>query len=182
MRKTAILCALAAALLGQRVATNPRPINVDFSEGAIGTMPPGWQMPQPVLDAGYRVELRRGECSAPFAGCVVYLAPRRTGEIRAAELEQSFPAGPYLGKTVGFSASLHMDRMARGDVEIRMRVDYPFGRVEFFDSAEGPVRSAVWQRRHVEGHVGVDAVTISIWARYHPDGLAWVSASEFEGK
>jgi hypothetical protein len=103
-------------------------------------------------------------------------------EIRAAELEQAFPAGPYLGRTVRFSASLRTDGMARGDVEIRMRVDYPFGRVEFFDSTEGPVRSAEWQRRKVEGHVGVDAVTISIWARYHPDGLAWVSAPDFEVK
>jgi len=182
MRKAAILCALAAALLGQRVATNPRPINVDFGEGAIGTMPPGWQMPQRVLDAGYRVELRRGECAMPFAGCVVYLPPERIGGIRAAELEQTFPAGPYLGKTVRFSASLRTDRTASGDVEIRMRVDYPFGRVEFFDTAEGPVCSLEWQRRRVEGHVGPDAVTISIWARYHPDGLAWVSAPEFEVK
>ena len=182
MRKAAILCALAATLLGQRMPRNPRPTNVDFSEGAVGTMPPGWQMPQPVLDAGYRAELRRGECGAPFAGCVVYLAPRQIGEIRAAELEQTFPAGPYLGKTVRFRASLRTDAMARGNVEIRMRVDYPFGRVEFFDSAEGPVRSAEWQRRHVEGHVGADAVSISIWARYHPDGLAWVSAPAFEVK
>ena len=182
MRGAAILCALAVALLGQRIATNPRPVNIDFSEGAVGTMPPGWRMPQPVLDAGYRVELRRDECAAPFAGCLVYLAPQRIGDIRAAELEQTFQAAPYVGKMVRFSASLRTDRMASGNVEIRMRVDYPFGRVEFFDSAEGPVRSAEWLRRHVEGHIGTGAVTISIWARYHPDGLAWVSAPDFEVK
>lgn len=68
------------------------------------------------------------------------------------------------------------------DVEPRMRVDHINGRVEFFDSPNGPVHTVEWQRREVAGLVSSDAVSISIWARYHPTGFAWVSDPLFGAK
>jgi hypothetical protein len=61
-----------------------------------------------------------------------------------------------------------------------MRVDYTNQKWEFFDSVAEPVMSEEWQRREVFGHVGADAVSISIWARYHPSGSAWVATPTFE--
>jgi hypothetical protein len=173
--RIALLPLALVVAFAQLRPTNPRPINTDFADGEIGKIPTGWSMPAPVVDAGYRVELRRPGCMARFSTCAVYLPPREIGEVRAAELEQTFPAADYLGKRIRFAAWLRVDGPDRGDVEIRMRVDHADGRVEFFDSAEGPVHSTEWQRREVAGRVSSDAVSISIWARYHPAGFGWVS-------
>jgi hypothetical protein len=175
MARPAILLLLATAAFGQLQPTNPHPTNVDFSEGQIGEFPPGWNMPQAVLDAGYRVQLRRQDCKERFSSCVIYLAPPQIGGVRAAELQQTFPAAPFLGKTIHFSAWLRVQGADRGNVELRMRVDHVGGRVEFFDSIDGPVHAEDWQRREVVGQVASDAFSISIWARYHPPGFAWVS-------
>jgi len=44
----------------------------------------------------------------------------------------------------------------------------------------GPeVSGAEWQGREVYGHVSPDAVSISIWVRYHPRGSAWVAEPSF---
>ena len=88
---------------GQLLPTVSRPTNIDFSEGAIGQMPPGWEMPPMVLDADYRAELRQDACGR-FPVCVAYIAPEVVGKVRAAELTQTFPAEPYIGKSIRFSA------------------------------------------------------------------------------
>jgi len=60
-----------------------------------------------------------------------------------------------------------------------MRVDHADGRREFFDSVDGPVEAAEPQRREVLGRVSSDAVSIWIWARFHPSGPAWVFDPSF---
>src|SRR5580693_8873825 len=54
MNRATMLCISAVAAIAQLRPTVPQPTNLDFSCGAIGQMPPGWDMPQFVLDAGYR--------------------------------------------------------------------------------------------------------------------------------
>jgi hypothetical protein len=180
MARIAILPLLVMVAFGQLRPTNSQPTNVDFGEGEVGALPPGWNMPQRVLAAGYRVQLRRQDCRETFSSCVVYLPPSQIGAVRVAELQQIFPAAPYLGKTIRFSAWLRVQGPDRGDAELRMRVDHVDGRVEFFDSADGPVHTVEWQRREVVGRVGSDAFSISIWSRYHPLGFAWVSDPLFQ--
>src|SRR4051812_12172068 len=120
MVRSAILPLVAIAAFGQLRPTNSQPTNVDFSEGEIGALPPVWNMPEAVRDARYRVELRGQDCKERFSSCVVYLQPAQSGRIRAAELQQSFPAAPLLGKTLHFSAWLRVEGPDRGDVELRM--------------------------------------------------------------
>ncbi len=171
---------LAVMALGQLRPTNPHPTNVDFSEGEVGQLPTGWNMPKMVVDAGYRAELYRQGCGERFASCVVYLPPPHIDNVRAAEVQQSFPAGPYLGKSIHFGAWLRVQGSGGGNVELRMRVDHADRTVDFFDSVAAPVETEEWQRREVIGKVGADAVSISIWARYHPGGMAWVASPTFE--
>jgi hypothetical protein len=97
--------------------------------------------------------------------------------VKAAELAQSFAAAPYVGRKIRFQAWLRVQQAGRGDVELRMRVDYADGRREFFDSVDGPVAAASPQRREVNGFVHPGAVKVSIWARFHPPGPAWVDPS-----
>jgi hypothetical protein len=158
----------------------PRPVNVDFADGEMGQMPPGWTMPSQVLDAGYGTELHADDCGALFSRCVAYFAPPFIGAIRAAELSQTFPAAPYIGKSIRFSAWLRLQQgRGGGYIHIRMRIDYADGRVDMWDSVDPPVTGPEWQEREVLGEVGPGASTISIWARYVPSGNAWVAAPTF---
>jgi hypothetical protein len=180
MIKPAMLCLFAGVGLGQLRPTVPEPTNVDLSQGAIGEIPPGWNMPPAVLDAGYRAELRQQDCGWRFSICVAYVPPRVIGAVRAAELAQTFPADPYIGKSIRFSAWLRLEKGSDGGyVHIRMRVDYASGKVDMRDSVPPPVTGAEWQQREVYGHVDPGAVSISIWARYVPSGSAWVASPSF---
>ena len=178
--RASILCLWAAAASGQLPATVPQPTNVDLSQGEVGQLPPGWNMPQIVLDAGYRAERREQGCGQHLSTCVAYVAPPVIGTVRAAEFAQTFPADPYIGKSIRFSALLRLQEgSAGGYVHIRMRVDYASGKIDMRDSTVPPVSSPDWQLREVFGHVNPGAVSITIWARYVPSGLAWVSAPLF---
>jgi uncharacterized protein (TIGR02246 family) len=181
MRIAATLFLCTVAGFGQpQGPKNRSATNVDFSEGDAGKLPPGWNMPQMVLDAGYSAELHRGDCPGGFSACALFRAPAAITNIRAAELQQSFPAQPYLGKRIRFSAWLRVQGPGQGDAELRMRVDHADGSIEFFNSADAPVTSVEMQRREVLGYVSPDAAFVSIWARFHPVGPAWVADPSFE--
>jgi hypothetical protein len=64
------------------------------STGETGQIPPGWDMPPLVVNAGYRAELRHQDCGRSFSSCVAYVPPPVIGTVRAAELAQTFPADP----------------------------------------------------------------------------------------
>ena len=180
MKKAGMLCSLTLVAFGQLPPIGPQPTNIDFSQGAMGQMPPGWHMPQMVLDAGYRTELREDGCGR-FPTCVAYVAPAVIGQVRAAELQQSFPAEPYIGKSIRFSAWLRLDQASNGGyVHIRMRIYYADGHSELRDSLAPPVEVARWEQREVFGHVNPGAVSILIWARYVPSGFASVASPAFE--
>lgn len=180
MNRAAVLCISAVAAVAQIPPTVSQPTNIDFSSGAIGQMPPGWDMPQVVHDAGYRTELRRDDCGR-FSVCVAYVAPAAIDKVRAAELQQTFPAGPYIGKSIRFSAWLRLQQASAGGyIHIRMRVDYAKRSTGPLDSVLPPVDGPEWQQREVFAHVDPGAVSISIWARYVPSGFGWVAAPSFE--
>jgi len=181
MPRIALFFLSATLAFGQLPATVPEPTNVSFSEGPIGQMPPGWDMPKQVLDAGYRTELRDRGCGFSFARCVAYVTPGVVRTVRAAELTQTFPAGPYIGKSVRFRAWLRLvDRSGDGYIHIRMRVDYMNGKVDLCDSELLTVTVANWQEREVICHVAPGAASITIWTRYVPFGSAWVAQPSFE--
>jgi hypothetical protein len=184
INRAAILCFFTFASFAQvqlRVHPNvDQPTNVDFREGKIGQPPPGWEMPPMVVGAGYRAELRDRDCGR-FLNCVAYVAPPVIGDVRAAEVSQMFPAAPYIGKSIRFSAWLRLqDGKPGGYIHIRMRVYYTDRQSVIRDSLEPPVTGPEWLRREVTDHVDPGAYAILIWARYVPKGSAWVAAPSFE--
>ena len=78
-----------------------------------------------------------------------------------------------------FSGWLQASKPAKGDVELRMRIDHANKKVDFFDSLDGPVTSATWRRREVIGTVSSDVVSISMWARFHQPGPEWFANPSF---
>lgn len=61
MRTVSLLLSLAVTGFGQSTP-NARPVNVAFTQGAVGQIPPGWEMPPIPTAAGFRAELRREGC------------------------------------------------------------------------------------------------------------------------
>jgi hypothetical protein len=180
MPRATVLAFLPAAIVfAQPGPVNPRPTNVDFSEGAAGGLPAGWTMPNTPAVAGYSAELRREGCPAQSSACVIFQAPSTPGKVGDTVLGQSFATAPYVGKKIRFGAWLGMSGIYTGDIELRMRVDHADGRIEFFDSPDGPVKSQGPQWREVVGSVASDAKYVSIWARFHPLGPAWISEPAF---
>jgi uncharacterized protein (TIGR02246 family) len=174
-----MLSFLALAAFAQLQPTASHPTNVDFSDGEIGQIPSGWHMDQSVLAAGFRAEMRRDGCDG-FVTCVTLQPSVPIPGAKGAALAQTFPAAPYRGKWIRFSAWLRVQDPAQGYVHVRMRFDYPNGRrAEIFDSAVSPVISPEWQRRDVYAYVYPTAESISIWTRFEPGGSAWVAAPSF---
>jgi uncharacterized protein (TIGR02246 family) len=183
LRITALLLLFAGFAFSQPAPNRiivPHPTNIDFREGEPGSVPTGWHLPPIVAAAGYRAELRTEGCGGLFTSCVAYLPPPQIMDVRAAELQQIFPAESYAGKKVRFSAWLRMENPSNGYVHIRTRVYYPNQRSEMFEEAGPLVNSPDWQRRDVLTRVGADAVAIAIWARYVPGGYAWVAYPSLE--
>jgi len=179
MTRVVLLSFLTMAAFAQIQPSVTQPTNVDFTEGEIGRMPTGWHMAQPALAAGFRAELRREGCDG-FVTCVALQPSVPIQNAQGAALVQTFPAAPYRGKWVRFSAWLRVQDPAQGYVHVRLRFDYPNGRRgEIFDSAVSPVDSPEWQRRDVYAYVYPTTESISIWARYQPGGSAWVAAPSF---
>jgi hypothetical protein len=81
------------------------------------------------------------------------VAPAVIDKVRNANMEQAFPAGPYIGKSIRFSAWLRTEHASNGGyIHIRMRIYYANGKSELRDSVQGPVDSEQWQKRAVFGH------------------------------
>lgn len=180
MNGAVMVCVFAVAAVAQIPASVPQLTNIDFSTGALGQMPPGWDMPEFVRDAGYSTELRRDGCGR-FPVCVAYVAPKVIDKVRAAELTQTFPATPYIGKSIRFAAWVRLQQSSDGGyIHIRMRVNYPKRSVGPLDSRLPPVDGSEWQRREVFAHVDPGAVTITIWVRYVPSGFGWVASPSVE--
>ncbi len=180
IKQAAVLCLLAGWAFGQITPNVPKPTNLDFRDGEIGQLPTGWEMDPHPFAAGYRAELREHDCGR-FLSCVAYVNPPVIGEVRAAEISQAFPAEPYIGKSVRFSAWLRLQEGKPGAyIHIRVRVLYKNRPSIIRDSVEPSVTGPEWQHREVVDHVDPGAVTILIWARYVPKGSAWVAEPSFE--
>ena len=178
--RAAVLYLLAGSAFCQITPNVPKPTNLDFRDGEIGQLPMGWEMDPHPYAAGYRAELRDHDCGR-FLSCVAYINPPVIGDVRAAEISQAFPAAPYIGKSVRFSAWLRLQDAKPGAyIHIRMRVYYTNRPSIIRDSVEPAVTSPEWQHREVVDHVDPGAVTILIWARYVPKGSAWVAEPSFE--
>ncbi|HWE49183.1 MAG TPA: hypothetical protein VG273_05320 [Bryobacteraceae bacterium] len=102
-------------------------------------------------------------------------------DVKNTVLAQTFSAGPYIGKSIRFSAYLRLQRGdTGGNIHIRMRINYADGHADLRDSLMPPVTGDRWERREVFGDVKPGAVSIGIFSRYFPPGVGWVRAPAFE--
>ena len=83
-------------------ANDDPPVNLDFEKGEVGKLPPGWFLPKPSLDAGFRAEIRDEK---PKQGkyCALLVSGDKAG---FGNLMTSIDAQAYRGKRVRFKAAV----------------------------------------------------------------------------
>jgi ketosteroid isomerase-like protein len=149
--------------------------NLSFTEGLSG-----WSEPAASSSAGYSAETRTDGCRS--AACAVLAAPAEPPSLSLGNLQQSFDAAPYRGKTVRLRAWLRVegtDPASRG--QLWLRVELPGGRLGFFDTmGDRPVTSRQWQPCEITGEVAPDAKGITLGILSRGKGRVWVDGAAFE--
>jgi ketosteroid isomerase-like protein len=149
--------------------------NLRFTEGLNG-----WIVPAASSSAGYSAEARADGCRS--TACAVVVAPAEPPALGLGNLQQSFDAAAYRGKTVRLRAWLRVegnDPSARA--QLWLRVDLPGGRLGFFDTmGDRPVTSRQWQACEITGEVAADAKTISLGVLSRGKGKVWADGAVFE--
>lgn len=158
----------------------PGPRNLDFRQGVIGRVPPGWIVPALPKDADSLAELRRTGCHGG-AGCAIVRVPPNAPS-PVANLMQSFGAAAYRGKTVRLRAWLKVEALDSQDrAQMFLSVDRGNRQTGFFDNMnDRPVRSLEWTRCEIAGPVDRDATFINFGVMSIGKGTVWVDDVSFE--
>jgi C-terminal processing protease CtpA/Prc len=155
----------------------PEPRSYDFEGDTPGEIPDGWH----VTSAAAAAATAAVTPDAPAAGgqCVELA---KQGSQAFGNLMQSFPAGPYRGYRIRFSASVRtVGDAAFSRAQLWMRVDRAKDRMGFFDNmGDRPIRSAEWNRYRIVGDVDADAQKINIGLMMIGPGRAWLDDVSFE--
>lgn len=154
--------------------------NPGFEEAG-ADVPPGWFMPTPSSQGGYRALVDR---AAPFEGgaCarLEYTgadAPKAFGN-----LMQVVEAGPWRDRPIRLRARVRLeseDPAARA--QLWLRVDRASGAMGLFDNmGDRPIRSAEWTECLIEGSVDPDAESLNVGVMLLGRGRLWIDAVELE--
>jgi C-terminal processing protease CtpA/Prc len=151
--------------------------NLDFEQGAIDSLPPGWTA-RSALQRGYRVTLTDRQ---PHGG-------RRAAQIRRdtvvwtpdyGTLGKKIDARPYRGRRVRVAGWLRFENPqgppGLGGAALYMSVDREGGGHGFGDNTQDQlVRASEWTARELPGDVADDADSIAFGAYLDRSGRAWV--------
>jgi C-terminal processing protease CtpA/Prc len=161
----------------------PALANMDFTQGELGQVPPGWRaaMGSAVTVAehpqeGARSALVQGPAKQDIAGTF-------------GNLMRVVDAAPYRGKRVRFRAAVRIEAppdsatssMSDYAAQLWLRVDRPGDKVGFLDNmSDRPITGQAWGSYEIVGKVAADAEKIFLGLLVHGRGRAWISAASFE--
>src|ERR1044072_4392608 len=185
MRLPSLLAALLIIATAARAQVPTTLDNTSFERGSEGQAPPGWFIPQPILDAGYSVRITTDN---PKDGkqCAVILSPGQPVE-GIGNLMQVIDAKPWRGKRIRFRAAVRFEAGdGFGQAMLWVRVDKVGGGQGFFyNMADRPIRSSQWATYDIVGTVDADAEFLNVGMMMAGVGKAWidsVSLGESDGK
>jgi hypothetical protein len=164
----------------QAASTGPlpaAPANLDFEQGELGEMPPGWRMTQASASAGFGAQVTDDR---PYQGrtCALVNGISFSRTPLSGTLMQSFDATAYRGKRVRFRAAV---RAENSRAQLWLAVERPRQLPGFFDNmADRPITAGRWQVYEVVGDVAADAARIGIGLTLNGDGRAWIDAGSFD--
>lgn len=158
---------------------NLKPLNLDFSQGEEGQLPPGWWVPPFYTHLLYSAELRRVGCHSNI-GCAVVLVPLNVqNKDLLGSMVQRIIAQPYRGRTLRVSTWLRLDARSPEDAaEIAIGVERPNDQSGFHD--ERRVQSSGWEHVEVVGRIDDDANYLNIALVSAGRGDAWMDGVTIE--
>jgi hypothetical protein len=174
----ALICALSLTAQQSRPAIPVSPLNLDFIQGAEGTVPPYWELTQRMTAAGYSAGLRRQGC-AGNVGCLVLEA---AAEAKSTGLVVNmFDATAYRNASFRIRALVkHEPAGGNAGAGLWVRVVRPHGATGFMDDTAGrTAQSSNWQPATVIGRIDPDATFIMIGLSLHGPGSAWIDDISF---
>jgi erythromycin esterase len=144
------------ALRSRAPARHRAPVNLDFAQGRVGTVPPGWSAAVGPAAGAYRVA--RVDCGAEVSRLD---GPWRWGVGR---LSQRLDARPYRGTLVRLSVEARADSLDHtAEAQVRLEATGPGGAPgPHVDLGLGGVRSSRWRRYQVELAVPADARDLTV--------------------
>jgi len=139
-----------------------------------------WSVP-PVLKAlGYSYALRREGCHSNT--CVVLAAPAVPIAHANGNLNQTFNAAPYRGRTVRLRAWIRLEPADPADhAAMWLDVNLPGKQKGFSDNmGDRPISSAEWKSYEITGEVAANAESVSAGVMLFGKGRVWVDGVTFE--
>jgi C-terminal processing protease CtpA/Prc len=178
MKRLLTLLLSSLALTATCLAQFPTAIeNAGFEKGSPGQAPPGWFVPQPVLDAGY-VARTSGDDPKEGKQCA-YVTLTRAQSDGFGNVMQAIDATPYRGKMVRFRAAVKFDAgNGFGRAQLWLRIDRAGGVQGFFNNmGDRPITSPTWAFYDIVGDVASDAESINFGMMLVGTGKAWIDAA-----
>ena len=168
---TSVVLALPAAL------AQSGPQNLDFEEGQVDQLPPGWFVPTTGY-TGMVVEgrVRQGQ------RCARLSSDQSDDQAPFGNLMQTIDATPYRGKRLRLKAAVRVAIGGFDDkAQLWLRVDRAGGRMGFFDNmGDRPIRLPRWKYHEIIGDVASDAQTINFGLMLLRNGQAWLDDVSIE--
>ncbi len=152
--------------------------NLDFEEGGVGSVPPGWFVPT----AGYQAKLADRH---PHEGkqCVLLESDEMAANAAPfGNIMQVIDAKPYRGKLVRLKAAIRISPAGASDrAQMWFRVDREGRKMGFFNNmGDRPIRNQQWNYYKIEGDIDGDAVAINIGVMLLKRGRVWVDDVSLE--
>jgi erythromycin esterase len=154
--------------------------NLDFEQGELGSVPPGWFVPSTLSQAGYKAVITQEGCRT--GSCALITVPPTRPQNTFGNLMRTMDAQPYRGKRVVFRAAVRVQTSDPvGRAQMWLRVDRTGGLMGHFDNMmDRPIRSAEWALYEIRGTVDADARAFNIGVMALGDARVWVDDATLE--
>jgi hypothetical protein len=164
------------------------PTNLDFKQGTVGHIPPGWTFQAASSKSGFTAALSEGGANNGRR-CVLLSRELPKGKIVSVvamldqgKLIQAFDATPYRGKRVRFRVAARMESGGSySQGQFLVRVSAKGGLPSFYDDlADRPVAHKDWRDYQILGEVADNAERIDLELILQGTGKAWFDAVRVE--
>lgn len=144
--------------------------NLSFAGGAVGNMPPGWQLTR---DYGAKTVL--GASCYTGQQCATVFPTRDVAAAGTGFLHEVVDAAPYRGKMLVFRAAVRVDASVHSVARLVVRVEAPDCGVSFADDmGDRPITSGTWAFYEIRAPIDRKARDIEFGIEVVGRGTAWI--------
>jgi hypothetical protein len=165
----------------------PSPVNLNFSQGNVGSAPMGWLLApewfMPPHVAVYKALIAAANQCHGSSQCATVHSLRSDSSIPLSFLYQDLDASPYWSKTLQYRAFLRVESTSGGVARLLVRVHRKDCSTTFRDDmGDHPVVSAEWRAYEIQAPIATDAYHIEFGVQLAGTGAVWMDQVSMEFK